>query len=686
MSGKESKTSNAMEDNPTRALFSYSPVDLGKTGFRILELLPSSTAKEQLACRLLASEIGQPVQSFKALSYTWGNGGKSRVLAVFPSTGSAQNNSSTALAITESLHAALVHLRHSHDSIWLWVDQVCINQEDHAEKAEQVRLMGLIFAKAEQVLVWLGPAADGSDALMDAWQSVGQGGRDFGMESYFTKERWSLLDTIMSNADSLDPKTAEFQTLLRTAAETFAPLIAGYVLRCWFARPWFERAWTVQEFCLCPNTAFVCGTKTVQVELVMLAIQILQFSISSLAETVYAPAKVPLSLLDEISQEPTGRLFSCRQRRRKFDAGEPDATGDQLHALLRKLYVGHSTQASLHRDRIFSLLGLAVDAPALDVAPDYTDPTPAGDARILTAAARAMITNPSTGRIDILSFSQRPKHHSLAPYLPSWVPDWRSNLSPSFYPIHDSHLSTPLFCACGPSNLDPLSLPSPSSFRLTLSGYFVSPILTISNPWDDNNNNTTWSASRLATLLSQIAHLHALSLTLPLSEFYTTPLRRAQALWRVPTTDLYWTAALGTHRSSPAAAEARHAQAVEAVRFLLECEGLEGKEREKRFKEWDWEGKAARGEVGVEYGESVRFFGRGKRPFLTEAGLLGMGPGGVRAGDVVVVFCGGRVPFVLRPDGEKGGCYYELVGEAYCDGVMDGEVVARRERRAFCLV
>ena len=133
-------------------------------------------------------------------------------------------------------------------------------------------------------------------------------------------------------------------------AKTFAPLITGHVPQHWFVRRG-SSAWRVQEFCLCSNTVFLCGTKTVQAELVMLAIQALLFSLGSLAETVYKSANVPFDLRYEVSQNPTSCLFSCRQRRRKFDRGEANAAGDQLHTLLRKLYVNQNTQASLHRDR-----------------------------------------------------------------------------------------------------------------------------------------------------------------------------------------------------------------------------------------------------------------------------------------------------------------------------------------------
>ncbi|KAK7978409.1 hypothetical protein PG988_005899 [Apiospora saccharicola] len=60
--------------------------------------------------------------------------------------------------------------------------------------------------------------------------------------------------------------------------------------------------------------------------------------------------------------------------------------------------------------------------------------------------------------------------------------------------------------------------------------------------------------------------------------------------------------------------------------------------------------------------------------YRTRRGYLGTGPHSVQRGDVVCVFMGAAVPFILRPrgDGDDG---YTLVGDAYVHGVMDGELV-----------
>ena len=62
---------------------------------------------------------------------------------------------------------------------------------------------------------------------------------------------------------------------------------------------------------------------------------------------------------------------------------------------------------------------------------------------------------------------------------------------------------------------------------------------------------------------------------------------------------------------------------------------------------------------------------RGRRRYRTQKGYIGQIPLRARAGDVMFVVSGGRVPFLLRPRGKE----YELVGQCYLDGFMRGEVL-----------
>lgn len=72
---------------------------------------------------------------------------------------------------------------------------------------------------------------------------------------------------------------------------------------------------------------------------------------------------------------------------------------------------------------------------------------------------------------------------------------------------------------------------------------------------------------------------------------------------------------------------------------------------------------------------SMLYRNLGRKPFLTESGYVGIGPGGMKKGDVVSVFLGAELPYVLRRAGDVGGWF--LVGDAYVHGVMDGEIVEK---------
>jgi hypothetical protein len=62
--------------------------------------------------------------------------------------------------------------------------------------------------------------------------------------------------------------------------------------------------------------------------------------------------------------------------------------------------------------------------------------------------------------------------------------------------------------------------------------------------------------------------------------------------------------------------------------------------------------------------------------FTTKSGYMGLGPFACKSGDVAVVLLGGELCFVLRPV-ETG--KFELVGDAYVHGAMNGEMIKVNE-------
>lgn len=121
--------------------YRYSGLDPSKTEFRLLELLPSPSRSAPLTCRLFVSSLptAGPAPPYTALSYVWGDATMTHRISVRAPGPAAEE--ATTLAITESLHAVLAHLRDPQERVTLWIDQLCIHQEDNVEKSHQVRCM-----------------------------------------------------------------------------------------------------------------------------------------------------------------------------------------------------------------------------------------------------------------------------------------------------------------------------------------------------------------------------------------------------------------------------------------------------------------------------------------------------------------------------------------------------------------
>ena len=135
--------------------FCYGPLVHSRGEFRLLHLLPryqsfgqylasfTQSCDNHLISCLLEEKSLKDCLKYTALSYAWGDVGRTRQILV--------NNK--LIAITESLEVALRHLQKEWDTLTLWVDAICSNQEDKDEKAQQVQQMTGIYQNAAQVVV-----------------------------------------------------------------------------------------------------------------------------------------------------------------------------------------------------------------------------------------------------------------------------------------------------------------------------------------------------------------------------------------------------------------------------------------------------------------------------------------------------------------------------------------------------
>jgi hypothetical protein len=101
---------------------------------------------------------------YEALSYVWGDATITRDIHI----------SGNRFAVTANLEIALRFLRLKKEPRCLWIDAICINQNDIPERNRQVKRMRDIYSSASRVLTWLGEGSDDSDKGMAEIEDIGR--------------------------------------------------------------------------------------------------------------------------------------------------------------------------------------------------------------------------------------------------------------------------------------------------------------------------------------------------------------------------------------------------------------------------------------------------------------------------------------------------------------------------------
>ncbi|PYH68901.1 HET domain-containing protein [Aspergillus vadensis CBS 113365] len=268
--------------------FNYSELRLGPKTTRLVRLLPSEKDETPIRCELITYVLPESTgrkHLYEALSYVWGS----------------------------QIETPLVHLRDHQLERILWIDAICINQEDADEKSEQIPLMRSIYAQAARVIVWLGEAMrDGDEALMiiQRWAAASSPSDD------------SLLDDCLSDPCS---------RLLR--------------------RDWFQRAWILQEVGVARCISILCGSVEINGHVFC---EGLENCLLSLPSFIY----------------PILHLIKGSYLRPRF---EIDSCGTLAIGELLDMYRFH--KATMLHDKIYSLLGLCVEDPdEVGLKPNYRLP------------------------------------------------------------------------------------------------------------------------------------------------------------------------------------------------------------------------------------------------------------------------------------------------------------------------
>ncbi|GME28442.1 hypothetical protein DL768_008902 [Neofusicoccum parvum] len=274
----------------------FRPLDDGQ--IRLLLLQPGPVS-EPLRGRLETVTLLRPPH-YEALSYTWGDPERAEKLLV----------EDREVGITKNLHVALLHLRHATDVKALWVDALCICQEDHVEKSTQVRMMGDIFRNANRTWIWLGEASHEDEVVMEY--------------------------------------------LCTSARESAAADLPIHALQCFFGRAWFRRLWILQEALLSKQPIAVYGNKQTDFD------RVVRLS----TELIF----------DNLGNNRGDPFVHCYLERclHEWDRLKEVLSERGGWPLVYAMPMTEQLQCTYFEDRVFALLGLATDADRESIRVDYT--------------------------------------------------------------------------------------------------------------------------------------------------------------------------------------------------------------------------------------------------------------------------------------------------------------------------
>jgi hypothetical protein len=307
--------------------------------------------------------------TYEALSYTWGS-------AINPETAFVERQetinghivSQTTLELAQNLATGLRHLRYLDKPRILWVDALCIDQQNNPERDQQVQRMREIYKYADRVVVWLGLSSENSALALSTLEHIGK-------QVEATRDYY-----ILPSPDCTKPQPVS------TVELPFDEGVWQAILDI-LERPWFERVWIVQEIQLGSPTSMVqCGEYQISWYLIRRAII-----------RLCMPPGVPQNVMAKV-----GHIVNLFK----------NMCGNPLPTLLQSC---DNRKCSNPLDKVYGILGLAPPLVASKIHPRYEFSAP-------EAYKNTFLSHLDTvRRLELLDHCHT---HSQVVQSPSWVPDW----------------------------------------------------------------------------------------------------------------------------------------------------------------------------------------------------------------------------------------------------------------------
>ncbi|KAH7153104.1 heterokaryon incompatibility protein-domain-containing protein [Dactylonectria macrodidyma] len=601
----ESETSQSQSQSDYSA-FEYSPFE-DNFSVRILTLAPG-TGDDALVGSLSVENLDVNPR-YEAISYVWGTEGRCAEIIC----------NGRPLPLTRSIEGALRRLRHATLPRRLWADQICINQDDIAERSRQVGLMNSIYKGAEHVLVWLGP--DDERVADDAVKMIHY-----------------LRDVFADDEQHESFKLAHSEELLQQDQSLWVPLSKLTKL------PWFNRIWIVQEIGTRTSATLYWGDAEVDWDTLSHVADVLNKNYHYLRSrfSIFTP--------------------SIRYLRRRFvepddddDVEDENDINQNRSSFIHQLHRARHLRAKDPRDHVYAFLGhFSIQRGSKALAELKADYSRSIEDIFYEVAARELTDGKSLGLLSTCrAMPAGPKRKAMpSPDLPSWVPDWR------MAPLHA--LASPNTPHRASRDTQPKLWIDDTKRALNVRGVQFDEVARLS--WSLFGRTFQFRHSNpkrlpIQALWQDICRHRRFTLKQP----YPTGGSALFAFMQTLTNACIVADLSRSYRTIPKSEWLADAAAY-LVRALGDSSSVAADVRELAP-----DGDAFRWSHEATLVARYRKFG------VTTSGLFFIGPEMMERGDVIAVLYGAKTPIALRKRPDDDG--WTLVGECYVHGIMNGEAL-----------
>ena len=334
--------------------FRYTPL-YEDDAIRLIFLHPSPDRDAPIRCSIILTTLEaydrDTINHYTALSYVWGNATDLVSISV----------NSQDLKVTRNLWTALRDIRHEESDRAMWIDAICINQQDQKEKSIQVAQMWKVYKTADHTIIYLGLAAQYWTDLIDMIRQ----------KCHFNSGKW------------------------RHVVEEF------------LGQTWFHRVWCFQELAYSKDPWLQCGRQAIRWE------RMVDFF------TLHQELALETNLMTVFDDMQSAREQIRRQ------VGYRTVSAAQFYQSLKEIMSARrAIGVSDSRDMIYAHVGLARSmcglflGDILPIRPDYTLTV----SQVYEDFAIQLLTN---SEYEIFSLAESKVDFCLRTgELPSWVPDW----------------------------------------------------------------------------------------------------------------------------------------------------------------------------------------------------------------------------------------------------------------------